>query len=249
MSERVKFDAGYQYDITEAYNKLKDMYGNSPDKNITDRLDAIGKLVEAIAVDVKIKATVKQTLDVIYDDVMEYINQNNFKKGGDDHKYVEMQNDQPVDNRYTKNQNSSTMVNEPKQSGVLTIGDILKTAFNSYETTQVNTYEAIKHDNAIINENARNGKSIRPYIMGTLVRDLLKAVNANDTNDINRYVFSLIQWYLMHNETKGITLDAYDEMLAVMSKPLTRGNDILPNTSMSVIRPFVDILNSYLGHL
>jgi hypothetical protein len=86
--------------------------------------------------------------------------------------------------------------------------------FVHYYNECLNTFEAIRPSNKI--RNASNPDSIRPPVLIVLVKELAKAVNDEDDEAVRKYTYSIIQWYLLHNETKGVDLPSYNNMLNVI---------------------------------
>lgn len=226
FSSRNEYAVGYQPAITAAYKALYDRYGTSTDPKIADRLKAILKLVNAIEKDIDIKNTVTKTLSIIRDDVFKYIKE---RVGGEETQL----NVSPHDTTFSIFTQKNLGVAVPVGNKITELStaalDTINLAFDKYQDLRVITYEAIKHDNNIINGNIQ-----RPPIMKVLVDDIIQSL---DTDELDKYVFSLIQWYLLHNETKGINLPAYKEMLDII------------RTSDDSLKQFTDMLNMHLYHL
>ena len=92
----------------------------------------------------------------------------------------------------------------------------IKQYFSDYFDECVYSYDNIRLNNAIVlTKDYVTNESIRPLNLIILVTELAEAVNDFENNtgtqkDIKLCVYSIIQWYLLHNETKGIDLKSYD---------------------------------------
>ena len=256
---------GYYPAISAAYAALNKKYGNDQDPEIVKRLAAILELKTAMENDMKNQRelTVRETLTAIENDVLSYIQgdagevmMGNIDGGGSKTTVVRPTMDSFKDNTLMGKQGQPSVLDEPTMLNVKPVNQTqtqnritqkqaltdtqlaaMQNAFKEYAATQLTSYEAIKNGNAIINRAARTKKSIRPNIIKLLVNQMIEALISKKEEEINRYTFSLIQWYLLHNETKGIGLTQYNTMLQTMRTP------------DESLKPFIDMLNSYLYHL
>ena len=212
---------------------------------ITTRLNAIKAFIDAMENTDNIR-TLREaridTLNIVCNDLLRYIKkQTNSKKqdgikGGDgtDSAAVAVAkviNNLPVPNLENKLSVENLPARPLTQEEIITIRD----AFKSYATEALVSIEAIKINNRIRKQ--KENESIRPNMLWLLVKKLHKILNnpSSSKEDIKTQVHCIIQWYLLHNETKGINLDKYKEM-----------KKILQTHDNAALIPFVKDVNSFL---
>ena len=98
----------------------------------------------------------------------------------------------------------------------------IKQYFSDYFDDCVKSYDDIRLNNTIIlTKDYITSDAIRPLNLIILVTELADAF-ANSWDDteqqknIKLCVYSIIQWYLLHNETRGIDLKSYDIMQRII---------------------------------
>ena len=214
-----KFTSGYLPALKAAYSILSEKYIDTQNNDIINRLTAIKKLLDKITNDADIHEIHKTTLQNIMADVLDYMNKIITVKGGNvtvksrgitDTPTGTLESMQP--DLYTK----VTAQTRPNEA----LFNTLQNLFDDYYMNEITTYEAIKRDNNIL-----KNVNIRPPYIDVLVKDLLNWLYKIKAVDLKMCVFSLIQWYLIHNETKGITLTEYDELIKLMP---TSDEDVVP---------------------
>jgi hypothetical protein len=243
------YQVGYQKALTDAYEFLVKKYVD-PTPEITKRLGIIFKMLLAINNDIaNIKNTAVQTLAVIQEDVFNYINEHQLSVLGGrsdvvaDAINLQHDNNLQVDNNLqfgakldlnNNSMNQDTTLNKMKQH--------IQDTFTKYLNEELQSYETIKHNNNILNKNL----FVRPEIIKLLVKQMINALVFLETNNLlaeekilanerfERCTFSLIQWYLLHNDTRGINLPEYTEM----HKEL--------NVAGEELKAFMDDLNMFL---
>ena len=252
------YKIGYYPAIKDAYSELMKKYADTTNIEIKNRLKAIEKFIAAMDKDIEnnIEKTVTDTLDTIKANFLDYLKNMSMKKGGDEKAAViasmpVISNMPVVANRPTYGKEAvftpeaSPAASPETSSFTLTDAKLkaINNAFDDYKSTQVLAYESIKHNNKIIASKANvSDASIRPILLNMPTAYLIKEFPADDSyvidkEKINKYVFSIIQLYLLHNNTNGINIAEYDEMIKAMK---SKDNSV---------GEFIRDLNSYLRHL
>ncbi len=132
----------------------------------------------------------------------------------------------------------------------------LKAYFKRYPEECVDSIEAIRINNNILKKSFSNGvftynASVTPPILMVVLEELaddlkyltpdqLASDSIPDTptgKKVKASVFALVQWYLLHNNTKGIDLAEYDQM-----------NDAIRTTD-DTYKNFVREINEFISHL
>ena len=93
----------------------------------------------------------------------------------------------------------------------------IKEHFMTYKLERISSVEAIKKNNKIITTSADsvNGAAlIRPQLLLALVKKISMDILQPDILRAN--VYSTINFYLVHNNTVGITLKEYDDMIQML---------------------------------
>jgi hypothetical protein len=173
----------------------------------------------------KISENAIATLEIIKQDVLSYISMVSNKYGGED---ISVLNPIP----------QSMLVQETARSADIssTINSTLPTDlsnnFIDYFNKYVNKFESIKLDNEIV----RRSTALRPPLFHDLVVDLLTQYESKNPNPekIKLTTNSIIEWYLTHNNVRGIELDSYDALLMKLS------------TDSDEHKHFIYRINSYL---
>ena len=216
------------------------------DQKITNLIASIKSFVFALEADAdNISGDVDKTLNIIYDNLIQYINTIVAKTGGEEIKStkeltilefnkspVELHKSAPStvltpielieNNTYNILPAQATQplanLDNPLSAIYATIkekmpedyADKIRAHFDTYKQNRISSVEAIKKNNRIItiteSNDVNKANLIRPQLLLVLVKKI-----AGDLSESN--IYSTINFYLVHNETYGITLKEYDAMM------------------------------------
>ena len=185
------------------------------------------------------------TLEIIKQDVIQYITEyfillsnSNIKQGGDEGATQYRVAAQASIAPYTVEKAET----RPTTQDVEKMKEILSANFTSYFDECVDRFELIRPNNQIIayvtppdvEDPTPKVSSIRPYMLKSLVPELLNAYSTSNIEKIKLVIYSIIEWYLAHNKVAGIDLNSYNVMLTKIAS----GTD--------EYKQFIYELNSYL---
>ena len=228
----------YQF-LLEKYGKTIEKEKATKNKQpITKRLAAIETFIKAMETPDNISKIQKarvDTLMVIYRDVLSYIKEQQTVTGGYTKSLTGDISQKEIIPSNIKTLDFAPVIevkNVPSMSQTIRIEEI-ENAFKTYATKELKSIEAIKPNNKLLSKSS----NIRPNMLWLLVAQLYKVLDTKETPAIEAQVHCIIQWYLLHNDTKGIDSDEYKTMLKTVR---TRDADLLH---------FIQDVNTFLRYI